>query len=185
MRVVDEWLAKFDRAIGDPSLLDDLFHADSHWRDILALTWRIQTVSGRSAVVEGLQRRLASAKPSGFRVDPKRTEPREVTRAGTKAIEAIFRFETAQGRGSGVVRLLPPANGGAPKAWTLLTALDELNGVAETIGSARPKGESYSRDFRGPNWLDLRTSAAEYADRDPAVLVVGGGQAGLSIAARL
>jgi putative flavoprotein involved in K+ transport len=185
VRVVDEWLAKFDRAIGDPSLLDDLFHADSHWRDILALTWRIQTVSGRSAVVEGLQRRLASAKPSGFRVDPKRTEPREVTRAGTKAIEAIFRFETAQGRGSGVVRLLPPANGGAPKAWTLLTALDELNGVAETVGSARPKGESYSRDFRGPNWLDLRTSAAEYADRDPAVLVVGGGQAGLSIAARL
>ena len=81
MRVVDEWLAKFDRAIGDPALLDDLFHADSHWRDVLALTWRIQTVSGRSAVVEELRSRFASAKPSGFRVDSNRTEPREVTRA--------------------------------------------------------------------------------------------------------
>src|SRR5262249_21379776 len=58
-------------------------------------------------------------------------------------------------------------------------------GHKEQVGKARPHGESYSRDFRGPNWLDLRKSAAAYTDRDPAVLVVGGGQAGLSIAARL
>ena len=50
---------------------------------------------------------------------------------------------------------------------------------------ARPRGSAYSRDFRGPNWLDLRKAAAEYADRDPVVLVIGGGQAGLCIAARL
>ena len=71
------------------------------------------------------------------------------------------------------------------KAWTLLTALDELKGHEETVGRARPSGQSYSRDFRGPNWLDLRKAAQAYADRDPDVLVVGGGQAGLSIAARL
>jgi len=46
-------------------------------------------------------------------------------------------------------------------------------------------GKAYARDFRGPNWLDLRKAAAQYRDREPAVLVVGGGQAGLSIAARL
>ena len=72
-----------------------------------------------------------------------------------------------------------------PKAWTLLTALDEIKGHEEHVGRARPTGQSYSRDFRGPNWLDLRKASAAYADRDPAVLVVGGGQAGLSIAARL
>ncbi len=77
------------------------------------------------------------------------------------------------------------ATADAPKAWTLLTALDELKGHEETVGRARPTGQSYSRDFRGPNWLDLRKSAAAYADSDPAVLVVGAGQAGLSIAARL
>ena len=49
----------------------------------------------------------------------------------------------------------------------------------------RPTGRSYSRDFRGPNWLDQRIAAADYTDREPDVLVVGGGQAGLSIAARL
>jgi len=109
-----------------------------------------------------------------------------VTRAGTGAIEAIFRFETAEGRGSGVLRLIPDAgDADALKAWTLLTALDDIKGFEERVGKSRPTGESYSRDFRGPNWLDLRRSAAGYVDRDPVVLVVGGGQAGLSIAARL
>src|SRR5205807_2410255 len=107
----------------------------------------------------------------------------QVTRAGTKCIEAIYRFETAEGRGSGVLRLLPDDK--EPRAWTLLTALDELKGHEERVGRLRPTGQSYSRDFGAPNWLELRKSAAQYSDRDPAVLVVGGGQAGLSIAARL
>ncbi|MFN5275727.1 flavin-containing monooxygenase, partial [Bradyrhizobium sp.] len=55
----------------------------------------------------------------------------------------------------------------------------------EQQGHTRPRGQAYSRDFRGPNWLDLRKASTEYADRDPDVLVVGGGQAGLAIAARL
>ena len=91
-----------------------------------------------------------------------------MTRAGTNTIEAIFKFETAQGRGSGILRLIPDAgDGNRLKAWTLLTALDELKGFEEQLGSARPRGQSYSRDFRGPNWLDLRKAAAAYADRDP------------------
>ncbi len=90
------------------------------------------------------------------------------------------------GRGSGILRLVPDASdGNRLKAWTLLTALDELKGFEEQLGSSRPRGQSYSRDFRGPNWLDLRKAAAQYEGRDPDVLVVGGGQAGLAIAARL
>ncbi len=80
---------------------------------------------------------------------------------------------------------LTPDSDGTLKAWTLMTALEELKGHEEHVGRARPHGESYSRDFRGPNWLDLRKQASAYTDRDPTVLVVGGGQAGLSIAARL
>ena len=184
---VSSWLAEFERALAGPDhrLLEPLFHRDSHWRDVLALTWRIHTVSGGDNIAGELKAHAARAKPSGFRINPERTAPREVTRAGTNAIEAIFRFETAEGRGSGVLRLTTNGGDGALKAWTLLTALDELRGIEEQVGKSRPKGESYSRDFHGPNWLDLRKSAAEYADRDPAVLVVGGGQAGLSIAARL
>jgi len=186
--VAQNWLAQFERALAAPSRarLETLFHADSHWRDVLALTWQIKTVSGADAILRELATHAGRARPTGFRLDPHRTAPRNVRRAGTDAIEAIISFETAQGRGSGVLRLSPDAeDGNAFRAWTLLTALDEIKGHEERLGSARPQGKAYSRDFRGPNWLDLRKAAAEYADREPAALVVGGGQAGLSIAARL
>jgi cation diffusion facilitator CzcD-associated flavoprotein CzcO len=185
---VNQWLSEFERALGEPgdAVLKSLFLADSYWRDVLALTWEIRTVAGRDAILKELKPHIPRAKPCRFAADARRTAPRHVTRAGTKAIEAIFSFETAVGRCNGVVRLIPdPGDGGTLKAWTLLTALEELKGFEERLGRSRPKGEAYSRDFRGPNWLDLRKSAAEYSDRDPDVLVVGGGQAGLSIAARL
>src|SRR6202000_2380740 len=60
-----------------------------------------------------------------------------------------------------------------------------LKGFEEQLGVERPRGNAYSRDFRGPNWLDLRNASAGYADRDPPVLMIGGGQSGLCIAARL
>ena len=183
----DTWLAQFESALAKPGdgRLKTLFHPDSHWRDVLALSWDIRTVSGADAILSELRAHAERARPAGFAIDPDRTAPRTVTRAGTPSIEAIFRFETAQGRGSGMLRLIPDADdGNMLKAWTLLTTLEELKGFEEQAGKSRPRGQSYSRDFRGPNWLDLRKSAAEYTDRDPVVLVVGGGQAGLSIAAR-
>jgi cation diffusion facilitator CzcD-associated flavoprotein CzcO len=184
----ENWLAQFETALSnsDDSLLKTLFHPDSYWRDALALSWNLQTVNGAEAILRELKLRAISASPSSFKIDPDRAAPRRVTRAGTNAIEAMFKFETVQGRGNGILRLIPDASdGNRPKAWTLLTALDELKGFEEQQGNSRPRGQSYSRDFRGPNWLDLRKAAAEYADRNPVVLVVGGGQAGLSIAARL
>ena len=184
----ENWLAQFESAIAKPeeSALRPLFHPESYWRDVLALSWKLQTVNGADAILRDLKAHAAGAAPRGFRIDPDRAAPRRVTRAGTVSIEAIFKFETAQGRGSGILRLIPDAaDGNRLKAWTLLTALDELKGSEEQLGSSRPRGQSYSRDFRGPNWLDLRKASAAYADRDPVVLVVGGGQAGLAIAARL
>ncbi|HEX3114305.1 MAG TPA: NAD(P)/FAD-dependent oxidoreductase [Bradyrhizobium sp.] len=184
----ENWLAQFERALAKPDdgLLKFLFHPDSYWRDVLALSWNLQTINGADAILKELKARAGNAAPRGFAIDPDRAAPRRATRAGTVSIEAIFKFETAVGRGSGILRLIPDAgDGNRPKAWTLLTALDELKGFEEPLGSSRPRGQSYSRDFRGPNWLDLRKAAAEFADRDPDVLVVGGGQAGLAIAARL
>ena len=137
------WLARFERALAEPDdvPLRTLFHPDSHWRDVLALTWRIGTVNGRDAILRELKTHAGRASPTGFRTDPQRTAPRRVTRAGTSAIEAIFRFETTASRGSGVLRLIPDAgDGGALKAWTLLTALEEIKGFEEQVGRARPKG---------------------------------------------
>jgi hypothetical protein len=185
---VQLWLAQFQEALAaaDEARLGSLFHAESYWRDVLALTWRIATIDGADAIIRELTARAAQMRPAAFAVDADRTAPRWVTRAGTDAIEAIFNFETAQGRGNGVIRLTPDAGeGGKLKGWTLLTALDEIKGHEQRLGRAQPGDKAYSRDFRGPNWLDTRKAAAAYADHDPAVLVVGGGQAGLSAAACL
>jgi len=184
----ETWLAQFEAALadGDDGALRGLFLADSYWRDVLALSWKLQTLNGADAILKELPALARRAEPRNFRIDPDRAAPRRVTRAGTASIEAIFKFETALGRGHGILRLIPDAAGGnRPKAWTLLTALEELRGFEEQQGFSRPRGQAYSRDFRGPNWLDQRNAATAYADRDPTVLVVGGGQAGLSIAARL
>src|SRR5665213_301534 len=104
----ENWLAQFETALAAPdgALLKSLFHPDSYWRDVLALSWNLQTLNGADAILNELKARAACAAPSGFRIDPDRAAPRRVTRAGTNAIEAIFKFETALGRGSGILRLI-------------------------------------------------------------------------------
>jgi thioredoxin reductase len=186
--MAENWLAQFEGALteADDAALKDLFHPESSWRDAVALSWTLQTINGRDAILETLKAQAANEKPSGFVIAPGRAAPRRVMRAGTDCIEAIFNFETRAGRGDGVIRLIADAgDGNRLKAWTLLTALEELKGFEEQLGTNRPRGNAYSRDFRGPNWLDLRKASNTYADRDPTVLVIGGGQSGLCIAARL
>ena len=128
--IVERWLAEFGRALAeaDTALLESLFHPDSYWRDVLALTWHIRTTNGRDAIVHELKAHAGGVKPTGFKTDPNRTAPRHVTRAGTKAIEAIFKFETAEGRGSGVLRR---AAAGLPQVC------DALDHEREERGDAR------------------------------------------------
>ena len=71
------------------------------------------------------------------------------------------------------------------KAWVISTSLEELEGFEEQIGDRRPSGAAYSRHFGGDNWEDVRRNAQLYVGRDPTVLIIGGAQAGLAIAARL
>jgi len=149
--IANHWFARFEHALSqrDTQSLANLFHRDGHWRDVLAFTWRIGTVSGAHAIAAALQEHARRARPGGFRTDPERTAPRHVTRAGAKCVEVIYRFETALGRGSGVLRFFPDEE--EPRAWTLLTSLDELKKFEEHVGRRRPDGWGYSRDFAGPN----------------------------------
>lgn len=187
-RDAESWLAAFETALAarDPARIASLFHADSHWRDVLAFTWHITPVAGPAAIADRLATEQARTQASGFHLPPDRRAPRQVKRLGIPSIEAIFAFTTADGQGAGLVRLSPDAaDGGVMKAWLLSTTLDQLAGHEEKIGANRPTGAAYSRNFGGDNWADMRRKAVAYEDRDPAVLVIGGAQSGLSIAARL
>lgn len=182
------WLGQFAAALQaqDAAAAAKLFLSDGIWRDVLAFTWTLQTMTGRPAIEATLRETLARTRPTNFRIPARRTPPRWVSRAGTQAIEAIFEFETAFGPGNGVLRLVgDPQAPSRLRAWTLVTTLQQLKGHEEACKKRAPSADDNSRDFGGDNWLDRLNNARAYADRDPAVIVVGGGQAGLSIAARL
>ncbi len=186
--LVQDWLNRLERAISsdDAKTLRTLFVEESYWRDAVALSWQLQTVTGAGSIVEALAHAARSAGLSELRLDPEAPAPRRVTRVETETLEAFFLFRTETGHGRGIVRLVPEgADSGALRAWTLLTSLEGLSDFTETTGANRPTGQANARDFRGPNWLDQRRAATAFEDREPAVVVVGAGQAGLSIAARL
>ena len=183
---VDVWLSEFASAVQrcDVRAAADLFVSKGNWRDLLAFTWSLRTFSGRENIAAGLEQVFGG--PKLVRVSASTTvAPQMVRRAGQDCLEALFELETTEGCGTGVLRLLVETGSTAPKAWTLLTALGQLNGHEEHVGERRPSGLSYSRGFGGENWLDQRRAAQSYVDREPDVLIIGGGQAGLGVAARL
>jgi hypothetical protein len=186
---VENWLRDFGTALTDSNkgALEALLSDDSHWRDLLAFTWNIETVSGAATIAQTLCQHAADMAPTAFRIDYDAAPPRMTMRGGeADVLEAVIRFTTKIGPCEGVVRFLAtPGDSGTLRVWTIMTSLSEITGFEESIGTGRPTGEAYSRDFAGPNWLDRRNIAVAYEDREPEVLVVGGGQAGLSIAARL
>ena len=187
-RFAEDWLAAFETALvsRDAARIGVLFHQDCHWHDILAFTWHLTPIEGRGNVATRLAAEQERIGAHGFHLPPGRKPPREVKRLGIDSVEAIFEFKTADGRGAGIIRLSPAQHaGGEVKAWLLSTTLEALEGHEEKIGANRPTGAAYSRNFGGDNWADVRRKASAYDDREPAVLVIGGAQAGLSIAARL
>src|SRR5689334_1115705 len=175
------WLESFEAALSaqDAAAAAALFLDDGFWRDILAFTWTIRTMSGRPAIEATLRETLSHAQARNFHIADKRTPPRWIARAGEESIEALFEFESAVGSCAGVLRLKPDGKGRL-RAWTLNTNLQELRGYEDEF---RRRGEPDStRDFGAENWADRLKKRRAFSESDPAVIVVGGGQAGLSIA---
>ncbi len=184
-QAVINWLASFEAALasGSETALQRVLWARAlHWRDLMAFTWTITPHDTLDAAVSELVKAQPVIRARNFRLAEHRTAPRRVMRHGVSSIEAFFSFETETARCSGIVRLVADE---PEKAWVIATQLDEVKGHEEPIGLRRPTGSAYSRTFGGDNWSDRRRKAQAYDDHDPAVLIVGAGQAGLAIAARL
>ena len=170
------WFADFGAALEaqDIDAAMALFAPDCYWRDLVAFTWNLSTQEGPAAIRAMLQARLADVRPSAFAVEGQATEAEGV-------IDAWFTFETAVARGRGHLRL----KGG--KCWTLLTTMTELKGHEEAHGATRPKGAEHGVHPGRKTWLEERQDEAArlgYQDQ-PEVLIVGGGQGGIALGARL
>ncbi|MDI1486298.1 MAG: hypothetical protein OHK93_005525 [Ramalina farinacea] len=98
-------------------------------------------------------------------------------------VQAFVHVETDVGSGRGMIKLLPDDNGW--KAYTLFTVLQELKGHEETVGEKRTSGSDPSGHSK-KNWQEKRIAEENLEDGfDPAVLIVGSGQGGLTVGARL
>ncbi|MBV5245083.1 NAD(P)/FAD-dependent oxidoreductase [Mycolicibacterium sp. PAM1] len=181
---VDGWLAAFESALAvrDIERITGMFAVDSFWRDLVSFTWNIKTVEGRDQIADMLEARLAETEPSAFRT----REPAVLDGTGEDAVVSAFiEFQTAAGRGTGHLRLR--ADDGTDRAWTLLTALQELKGHEERRGPSRVLGAVHGDDPDPRSWAEKK--AAEDAELgrtiQPYVLVIGGGQGGIALGARL
>jgi putative flavoprotein involved in K+ transport len=173
---VSGWLSELGTALdrGDVDTAVSLFAEESYWRDLVSFTWNITTLEGRPEIAAMLRAQLGHVRPSGFVVAGEASEVDGVT-------DGWFDFETAVARGHGHVRLK------GTECWTLLTTMVELKGYEEPHFGARPKGIEHGAVRGRQTWLE-RKQAAEASlgyDEQPYCVVIGGGQGGIALGARL
>ena len=172
---VSTWLSRFGDALeaGNIAAAVDLFDDDCYWRDLVSFTWNIKTMEGKPAIADMLGATLARVKPTNWAIEGDAT--------GGDVTEAWITFETELARGRGQIRLK------GDRCWTLLTTMVELKGHEEPRGSNRPLGVDHGQHKDLLNWAEQR--AKEQAElgyaTQPYVLIIGGGQGGIALGARL
>ncbi|MCA1494921.1 NAD(P)/FAD-dependent oxidoreductase [Ensifer sp. NBAIM29] len=171
-----QWLAAFEAAIntGSVEAVVSMFSKDEcFWRDLVAFTWTIATMDGRGAIASMLHEQLGQLGRISI--------VRESEQIIGDQVEGWFDFETAIARGKGHIRL----RGG--KCWTLLTSMTELKGFEEPSGLRRPLGVEHKVSRERLTWLEERERDEQTLGLEiqPYCLVVGAGQGGLALGARL
>ncbi len=173
---VETWLAALDKALTgrDAAAAAKLFGDECYWRDLVAFTWNIKTCESRDDIRRMLEATLARVNPFGWTIRGEATEEDGV-------VIGWFTFETAVGRGEGHIRLKDG------KCFTLLTSLFELKGFEEPGGVRRPLGAEHGVHRNRKTWTELRADeeATLGVTRDPYCVIVGGGQGGIMLGARL
>ncbi|KAI0855600.1 hypothetical protein F4860DRAFT_507369 [Xylaria cubensis] len=193
-KVATNLVENFNRALDkeDYSAIANLFVEDGHWRDHLTLSWIFRTIQTPPRILDFLHSCAKSR--DGFRLKSVDVDAATAVRrpkivpidasGSVSGIQLFIRVTTVLGSGTGLLRLVE--QGGQWKIFTLYTKLEELRDHEEVINNRRIKGAEHGGKPGRKNWAEKREAEANFnAGNEPAVLVVGAGQAGLTVAARL
>ena len=144
------------------------------WRDLVTFTWNITTMEGKDEIQAMLEAQLDATRPTGWRVVEMPTEEGGI-------VTAWIEFETGVARGSGLMRIRDG------RIWTLLTTMTELKGHEEPTGLERPLGAQHGAGKNRPSWKEEREREEAELGRteQPYCVIVGGGQGGIALGARL
>ncbi|MCJ1285169.1 hypothetical protein MMC26_004507 [Xylographa opegraphella] len=179
--VVNDWVSLFNNEVhAEESDFTTLFPKGSYWRDLLCLTWDFHTLNGPEKIDSLFKTQLKGCRIKSLTIDRTSNagKPQAVPFGFDKdaiAVQSFLTLDTDVGRGRGLVRLLQDSEDeGKWKAFTLFTALQELNGHEESTGERRPLGTE--RNSRSPrkNWKEKRIAEENLeGDLEPSVLIVG------------
>ncbi|WP_198084941.1 FAD-dependent oxidoreductase [Variovorax sp. E3] len=184
---IASWIQEFNGAMdsGDLGRVAALFAEDGYWRDLLALTWDIQTFKGREAIEFALAKYQVACGMTALRITGSATSG-VLGMEGPKTMESFLSFETKLAMCKGYVRLIESkASPGRWVAVTLLSSMQSLKSNPEPSIHNRSREHGSGGNRARENWLDRRKATVAFEDRDPDVLIVGAGQSGLAVAARL
>ncbi|KPI43444.1 putative indole-3-pyruvate monooxygenase YUCCA3 [Cyphellophora attinorum] len=184
-----ETIDAFNKALSgnDVIAVAGLFAEDSYWRDHLGLTWDVRTFFGKAMIQEQLSQ-------NGCAVTSVKIDDSSAYRAPhiaafdgaskVKGIEFFITFESKVGSGRGTCRLFE--ENGKWKIFSFFTSLRNIKGHEEATGPRRPTGVVHGGQPGRKNWVERRQSEQHYEDgREPTVIILGAGQGGLTVAARL
>jgi putative flavoprotein involved in K+ transport len=179
--VAAEWLRSFAEAVGSGSsaALEELFTESASWRDFMAFTWDVSNRIGRAELVERLADWAPRAGADGFALTP---EQDPVVFEGDK-VQAFFDFTTEERVDRGYALLVRDED--RFRCQMLETQADGLQRFPERTRHNRPEGKVHGYVENRTRWSNDRAKQIAFEDSDPAVVVLGAGHNGLSIAARL
>eukprot|EP00928_Gymnodinium_smaydae_P045410 TRINITY_DN30275_c0_g1_i2.p1 TRINITY_DN30275_c0_g1~~TRINITY_DN30275_c0_g1_i2.p1 ORF type:complete len:623 (+),score=85.90 TRINITY_DN30275_c0_g1_i2:65-1933(+) len=183
---LERWVAKLTEACSvgcDSSQIARLFFQDCYWRDLVLFTWDIQTTQGRESTALALHKAVPNfvSLQLSFLQDSHGKVGEENVIVEGETVSGWFSVETAVARGVAKVTLRPGEDG-ADRCSVFFTSMQELKGHEEPSGFRRPLGHVLGSV---PNRLTWQETCVESKSQHPYVLIVGGSQSGLMLAARL
>lgn len=184
--IAEQWVNEFENALHSNSRdkLEKLFVKDAWMRDLLSLSWDFRCLQSRESIVSYFQSNH-DAQISGIHLqDNGAFQPSfQSPCPGIQWIQSMFEFESRYGRGKGTIRLVVDGEDGNEwKCYLMHFILKEIKGHEENIGPRRPESYVDASDY---NWQQRRERQKEFLDEEPTVVIVGAGQSGLIIGARL
>lgn len=189
-----QWISRFSRLVGEVreqknnpgvtaaelrSKIQQLFHENGYWRDLVCLSWDFHTLSGVDKILAFLTKgpgrlsRIQSVAldessharlPRNFPIDPE---------GPVMGIQSFLAIELDVGaEATGVLRLGRDEDG-TWKAWTFATVLQKIKGHEVKAGQERPLHLEYGYQLGRKNYGAQRAVDFNMEDEGPTVLIVG------------
>lgn len=184
---ISRWCEEFSAALNSshlPAALSLFSPSQCYWRDLVCFTWNIYTAENISEISDLLVNCVFANNQHKFiwkAENCSETKVHQEKHSGEMITEGWISFENNIVRGEGYIRLR------GSECWTLLTSIKELKGFEEKAGMNRIQGVEHGIKVGRKTWKENRDEEFQSVGTTirPFVVIIGGGQCGICLGARL